>query len=110
MNVLSSEVVKGQYVTLARTNPLHIRGTVNPEEADPASPASFEQALLKAFNGANDLVQNSTDLMQEFIVHPENVDAHDVTIAMANANTAVSITKAVVDGALKAYREIINVR
>jgi flagellar hook-basal body complex protein FliE len=29
---------------------------------------------------------------------------------MAKANTAVSITKAVVDGALKAYREIINTR
>jgi len=110
MEIFSSGGVKGQYVSLERTNPAHLKGTVNPETGDPKSPESFEAALFKAFNGATALVQDGTGLMQEFIINPENVDVHDVTIAMAKANTAVSITKAVVDGALKAYREIINTR
>ena len=44
------------------------------------------------------------------ITDPDSVDVHDVTIALAEANLALSMTKAVVDRALAAYREIINVR
>ena len=39
-----------------------------------------------------------------------NLNAGQVTIALADANLALSMTKAIVDRALAAYREIINVR
>jgi flagellar hook-basal body complex protein FliE len=44
------------------------------------------------------------------ITDPDSVNVHDVTVALAEANLALSMTKAVVDRALAAYREIINVR
>ena len=44
------------------------------------------------------------------IIDPESVDPHDVTIAMAKANTALALTKAVVDKSLRAYKEIISIR
>jgi flagellar hook-basal body complex protein FliE len=50
------------------------------------------------------------DLTQRMITAPDSVDVHDVTIALAEANLAISMTKAIVDRALTAYREIINVR
>jgi flagellar hook-basal body complex protein FliE len=53
---------------------------------------------------------NAVNLAQQMITDPDAVDVHTVTIALAEANLALSMTKAVVDRALAAYREIINVR
>ena len=50
------------------------------------------------------------DLAQKMITDPNSVNVEDVTIALADANLALSMTKAIVDRALAAYREIINVR
>ena len=47
---------------------------------------------------------------QAMVTDPDSVDVHEVTIALAEANLALSITKAVADRALRAYQEIINVR
>jgi flagellar hook-basal body complex protein FliE len=44
------------------------------------------------------------------IINPDSVDPHDVTIAMAKANTSLQMTKTILDSALKAYREIISIR
>jgi flagellar hook-basal body complex protein FliE len=44
------------------------------------------------------------------VTDPTSVNVEDVTIALAEANLSLSMTKAVVDRALAAYREIINVR
>ena len=41
---------------------------------------------------------------------PQSIDHHDVTIAVAEANMAVTMTKAVTDGVIRAYKEIINLR
>jgi flagellar hook-basal body complex protein FliE len=50
------------------------------------------------------------DLSQAMVTDPNSVNVEDVTIALADANLALSMTKAIVDRALAAYREIINVR
>ena len=52
----------------------------------------------------------STELAEQMIINPDSVDPHDVTIAMAKANTSLQMAKTVLDHALKAYREIINIR
>jgi flagellar hook-basal body complex protein FliE len=44
------------------------------------------------------------------VTDPKSVNVEDVTIALADANLALSMTKAIVDRALAAYREIINIR
>ena len=109
--LLSLEAL-GDVVTMARTSPQHLAGVG--ETAAPASgtgvEAAFGELLLKALNQVNDSQVTAVDLAQQRITDPASVDVHDVTIALAEANLAISMTKAIVDRALTAYREIINVR
>jgi flagellar hook-basal body complex protein FliE len=107
--LLSLEAL-GDVVTMSRTNAKHLAG-VGEKPAEPAGvEAAFGELLLKALNQVNDSQVTAVDLAQQMITDPDSVDVHDVTIALAEANMALSMTKAVVDRALAAYREIINVR
>jgi flagellar hook-basal body complex protein FliE len=107
--LLSLEAL-GDVVTVARTNPKHLAGVGEPSTEKKGVEAAFGELLLKALNGVNDSQVTAVNLAQQMITDPESVDVHDVTIALAEANLALSMTKAVVDRALAAYREIINVR
>jgi flagellar hook-basal body complex protein FliE len=103
----------GDIVRLAKTNPSHLSGIVhaNEEKIDaPMVGQDFGSLVEKALTGASNQEQEANALAQQFITDPDSVDVHDVTIAMGKANMAVSMTKSVVDEALKAYREIINLR
>jgi flagellar hook-basal body complex protein FliE len=108
--LLSLEAL-GDVVTMTRTNPKHLAGVGEKPAAETAGvEAAFGELLLKALNQVNDSQVTAVDLAQKMVTDPESVDVHDVTIALAEANLALSMTKAVVDRALAAYREIINVR
>lgn len=103
----------GDIVRMARTHTGHMAGKVHAgeERVDPqVSGQSFGSLVSSALTGTSDLEQEANSLAQQFITDPDSVDVHDVTIAMGKANLAVSITKSVVNEALKAYREIINIR
>lgn len=110
MTFLKADQVAGDRISLAVTHPGHMQGTVNPGNRDDQDNGDFGGLITKAINSANDTVQNSAALTEQYIIDPDSVDVHDVTIAMSEANMAVSLTKSVVDNALKAYREIINIR
>ena len=115
MDYLAVRELRGDTVSLNRTDPRHLRGSIRVSSAaassDPASPeANFGELLSRAFTQVNDLQHNSMDLGQRLITDPESVDIHDVTIAMAEANLSLSMTKAIVDRALRAYKEIISTR
>jgi len=100
----------GDMVRMARTDPRHIAGIA--EQAAPAAgpESSFSSLLLGALGSVNDSQLTSMDLTQQMVTNPDSVNVHDVTIALAEANLSLSMTKAIVDRALAAYREIINVR
>lgn len=100
----------GDVVTMARTSPKHLAGVGEEPAARQGVEAAFGELLLKALNGVNDSQVTAVNLAQQMITDPDSVNVHDVTIALAEANLALSMTKAVVDRALAAYREIINVR
>ncbi len=110
MKLFNPAEVAGNKISLAVTHPGHMKGTVKGNDSQQGTSTSFGGLVTKAVNGANDLVQTSAALTQQYITDPGSVDVHDVTIAMSEANLAVSMTKSVVDNALKAYREIINIR
>ena len=107
--LLSLEAL-GDVVNLARTNANHLPGVGEKAAEAKNVEAAFGDLLLKALNQVNDSQVTAVDLAQQMITDPDSVDVHDVTIALAEANLALSMTKAVVDRALAAYREIINVR
>lgn len=101
--------VSGDQVALNATHKKHfgIQGSARGEETPSEE---FANALKNALGETNNLQQNLSDITQAYLTDPESVDAHDVTIAMSKANMSIEITKAVVDGALKAYNSIINIR
>ena len=110
MDFLGPKDVMGDMVRMKRTDPLHLdeSGDIpkEPKEAGTGFSAAFTQAL----NGVSDLQNQSTELAEQMIINPDSVDPHDVTIAMAKANTSLQMTKTILDSALKAYREIISIR
>ena len=108
MAFLQALQVDGDTVNLLRTHPMHM-GSITDTPKTGAS-GDFGAMLLKALNGVNQLELESNALSTQMITDPDSVDAHDVTIAMAEANLAVSLTKSVVDRALQAYSNIINMR
>ena len=100
----------GDVVKMARTNPRHLAGVGEQVPAAPGPEQSFGNLLLGALGSVNDSQLRSMDLTQQMVTNPDSVNVHDVTIALAEANLALSMTKAIVDRALTAYREIINIR
>jgi flagellar hook-basal body complex protein FliE len=100
----------GDVVKLARTDPRHIGGVGEKAVQQGGAEQSFGTMLMSALGGVNDTQVKGMQLAQKMITDPQSVNVHDVTIALAEANLAISMTKAIVDRALTAYREIINVR
>jgi flagellar hook-basal body complex protein FliE len=72
--------------------------------------SAFGSLLANALGSVHDSQLKGMELTQKMITDPESVSVNDLTVALAEANLALSMTKAVVDRALSAYREIINVR
>jgi flagellar hook-basal body complex protein FliE len=112
MSIIDSGLATGDIVKLARTNPLHIAGAGDAQATakDGGIEGKFGEMLMSALGGVNDSQLNAMNLSQKMITDPSSVNVEDVTIALADANMALSMTKAIVDRALSAYREIINIR
>ena len=114
MAILDPIQAVGDIVKLARTNPLHRAGAGEQAEAARQAGAGVEQKfadlLMGALGGVNDSQLKAMSLSQKMVTDPNSVNVEDVTIALADANLAISMTKAIVDRALAAYREIINIR
>jgi flagellar hook-basal body complex protein FliE len=112
MGLLNPVQAFGDVVKLARTDPRHLGGAGVAQAAakDEGAEQSFGDLLMKAIGSVNQSQIKGMDLAQAMITAPDSVDVHDVTVALAEANLAISMTKAIVDRALTAYREIINVR
>jgi flagellar hook-basal body complex protein FliE len=108
MAFLSALQVSGDAISLTRTNSMHIDGRNDVPES--GAGGDFSSMLMKALNGVNQMELESNQLSTQMVTNPDSVEVHDVTIAMAEANLAVSLTKAVVDKALQAYSSIINMR
>ena len=103
-------VVSGHIVKLNTTDPLHFGGEAKiVREKDDVS-GSFADLLNGVIARTNDLQIDAENLMQQMIVNPNSVEIHQVMNAMQKAEIAIGLTKAVRDGAINAYRELINLR
>lgn len=114
MDFIPASQAEGHRIALKRTDPRHLPGRVEEgtrESLPPTTPeGSFGQLLARALNGVNGLQHVAMQKSQAMVTDPDSVDVHDVTIALAEANLALSITKAVMDRAIRGYQEIINIR
>lgn len=110
MDLLNATQVTGHQMTLLRTDPRHYAGRLDPQVASGSQDGTFASLLMDSLNGVNDQQQTADALAVQAVIDPESVDTHDVTIAAAQAQLSLSITKSVVDRVIQAYREIQNVR
>lgn len=106
---LGAGAASGHEITLARTDARHFQGRLDPPPRE-GEPGSFSDLLINSLDSVSNLERNAEDLAVQATVNPDSVNAHDVTIAAAQANVALSLTKSVIDRVIQAYREIQNVR
>jgi flagellar hook-basal body complex protein FliE len=105
--------VAGDLVQLARTNPLHYtaNGRIGSDAKSAGGEGSdFQTAMLKALDGVNADQNKSNDLIQQMIVDPESVDAHEVTVSMAEANLSLNLAKTLLSRVVTAWKDVINTR
>ncbi|OHD13953.1 MAG: flagellar hook-basal body complex protein FliE [Spirochaetes bacterium GWB1_48_6] len=107
---LNASQVHGNIVDIKRTDFRHLdmNGKMSPLNA-PAE-GGFKNMILDALGSVNADQNKATDLNLKMVTDPNSVDVHDVTISLAQANMSLSLTKAVVDRALRAYNELMNMR
>jgi flagellar hook-basal body complex protein FliE len=100
----------GRQALMKTSSPHHYDNKIQREsEADDVS-TDFAGALMKALNKVNDLQVDSERLGEEMIYEPEKVDIHTVMIAQQKAELSLSFMKSVRDEAIRAYRELMNLR
>jgi len=109
MTNMTATMMDSQPIYINRTDPRHFVGR-NGEAPSGDQNGTFAQMLMDGLGQVNSLEQTAQDLSIQAITNPDNVDVHDVTIAAAKAELALSITKNVVDRVIQAYKEIQNVR
>lgn len=109
---------------LQRTHPAHyssreetaVRATDAGRNSDataatPSAPrGGFADLLREGLGAVNQAEQTHAALAAQAITNPEQVDAHDVTIAAAKADLSIRLAKNIIDSTLSAYREITSLR
>ena len=71
---------------------------------------TFTDAMLGAVDKVSAYQQYASNLSQMAITDPDSVNIEDVTIAQAEANMALNITRNVLSRLVQSWRDIINVR
>ncbi|BCR20902.1 flagellar hook-basal body complex protein FliE [Borrelia miyamotoi] len=98
-------------VYLVSKNPLHFdKSSSNFDVKHKGNTETFKDLFFNLVSDVNSSQLHVSKMSQQAILHPNNVDVHDIVIAMAKANMNLSITKAIVERSIKAYQDIINIR
>jgi flagellar hook-basal body complex protein FliE len=112
-------------ITLLQTDPRHMGPLNSPYAGSGANiltlrnkigaegitrAGTFEDAMLQALDKVSGKQQYASNLLQEAIVNPDSVDVHDITIAQAQANMSLSITRNILSRLVQGWRDLINTR
>jgi len=89
-------------------NILHLERTIGAGGVTGAG--TFQEAMLQALDRVSASQHNAARLQQDALVNPGMVDAHDVTIAQAQADMALNISVNVLNRVVQSWRDIINTR
>ncbi len=71
---------------------------------------SFETFLMEAVNTVNSQQLDVTKVQEQLITNPDDVDIHDVTIAMAKARQSLNLAQTVIDRLVTGWHAITTTR
>ena len=71
---------------------------------------AFETAMLQALDKVSGANKFAEQLSKEAIINPDSVDAHDLTIAQAEATMSLGITRMILSRMVQGWRDLINTR
>ncbi|PJZ71269.1 flagellar hook-basal body complex protein FliE [Leptospira perolatii] len=100
---------KGERVNVNTQDDRHYKDVKEPVAPDYVA-ESFSEAMRNAFKSVNDLQVEADEMTQKMVFNPNSVDAHEVMIASEKARVALTFTKTLADGVVRAYRELTNMR
>lgn len=122
---ISAAAARDYSTVMKQTHPRHI-GQVNSQYAGSGNKilalqekigaqgitnaGTFEQAMLQALDKVSGSQINVSELQKQAIIDPDSVDIHDITIAQAEANMALGITRNILSRLVQGWRDIINTR
>ena len=65
---------------------------------------------MEAVNTVNSQQIDVTNLQEKMITNPDDVDIHDVTIAMSKARMSLNLAQSVIDRLITGWNEITTTR
>jgi len=71
---------------------------------------TFADSMLGALDQVSSYQQVASNLQQQAIIDPDSVDVHDITIAQAEANISLNLTRNVLNRIVQGWRDLINTR
>ncbi len=108
--MINSINTTGHIVKLNITDPLHYDGQPQLKRKGDDVSGSFADVLNNSIKKVNDLQVDSEQAMQKMIYQPDSIDIHQVMIANQKAEISLAFTRSIRDGAMNAYRELMNLR
>ena len=75
-----------------------------------ASSRSFQSYLMEALNSVNGSQLDVSAVQEKLITNPDEVDIHDVTIAMSKARMSLNLAQNVIDRITTSWNEITTMR
>ena len=100
----------GNVVNMKVSNEKHYGNDIKVVRNKDDISGSFSDVFMNAIEKVNDLQTNSNHLAEKMVYEPESVDIHQVMIAAQKAELSLTFTKSVRDEAIKAYRDLMNLR
>ncbi|MCQ2592183.1 MAG: flagellar hook-basal body complex protein FliE [Treponema sp.] len=73
-------------------------------------PVSFKDYLMEAMSSVNAQQLDVNKLQEKLITNPDEVDVHDVTIAMSKARMSLNLAQTVIDRLVTDWNEITTTR
>ena len=110
MGLIDTNNVIGHVVEMTKTNASHLDSNGQKGLSVGDDRNGFGNLVADAIGRVSDQQLNADQLFERMITSPDEVEPHDVTIAMAQAEMSLNLTKAIVDRAVKAYNDIIAMR
>ncbi len=103
-------IYPGSEVSMKVTNPLHYSDKKEKSLAEDDISGSFAEMFNSAVKKVNDQQTGAEEMTRKMIYEPGSVDIHSVMIAQQKAEVSLTFMKAVRDEAIRAYRDLLNMR